>query len=331
MLAFKGEKKVLILGGVLLALILLYVLGLLFSPASRRRRETETPLFQILNKEAIERIEISSGREALELRKAGDDWTVLISGVYFPASRSRVDAFLDHIISLKQSMRVSDDPETWADFQVSDDSGQRLVLSGSAGKSLVDLVIGKAGLGGKGTYVRKQGDPEVIQVDKSFSYYMNPEPRFWSYLKLFPADLEARDILRLSLKRRAGFAPGTNAFAYTLVRDENQDWVVEGRPDIPLDNQRVDSLAGALVGFEGTEFVAGIPEEETGVAAPSAEILFTAADQRVFRLVVGNTGPDPDQYFVCLEGQTYCYLAAAWRLQGVLKDLSELLRPESGD
>jgi hypothetical protein len=330
MLAIKGEKKILILSVVLLALILLYVLGLVFSPTNRRRRETEAPLFQILNKEMVSRIEIISGSEALELRRAGSDWTVLISGIYFPASESRVDAFLDHIISLKRSKSVSDDPETWEDFEVSESLGRRILLSGSEEKPLVDLVIGKAGLGGRGTYVRHSDAAEVIEADKSFSYYMNLEPSFWSQLKLFPDNLDIRDIRRLSLKRRAGFAPEAEPFAYTLIRDENADWIVEGRPDLTLDNGKLDALAGALTAFEGTEFVVGIPREEAGFDSPAAEISFTTSDERVFRLVVGNSRPDTDQYYVCLDGQTYCYLAASWRLQNIFKDLGELRGGQPG-
>jgi hypothetical protein len=330
MLALKGEKRILVLSVVLLALILLYVLGLVFSPASRRRREMETPLFQILNKEMIARIEIAADGESLSLRRTEDDWTVLISGVYFPAAKDRVDAFLDHVISLKQSKRVSGDPETWSDFEVGDPPVRRLVLEGEGGKPLVNLVIGKPGLAGQGTYVRRVDEEEVIQVDKSFSYYLNPEPRFWSDLKLFPRDLEARDIRRVSLKRRSGFAEAGDSFAYSLVRDENLNWIVEGRPAIPLDNRAVDGLTGALASFEGTEFVVGIPREAAGFDSPAAEVLFTTDAGREFRLLVGNPGPDADQYYVCLEGETYCYLAAAWRLKNILKDLSSLGAEQDG-
>jgi hypothetical protein len=330
MLAFKGEKRILILSVVVAALILLYVLGVVFSPANRRRREMETPLFQILNKEMIAHIAVTSGQETLELRKAGDDWTVRISGVYFPASGTRVNAFLDHIISLKRSKRVSDDPETWEDFEVTETLGRRLILAGAEDKTLVNLFIGKPGVGGEGTYVRQEGSEEVIEADKSFSYYMNLEPRFWSHLKLFPENLDFRDIVRLNLKRRDGFAAGAESFVYALVRDENQDWIVEGRPDLALSNERIDRLSGALADFEGTEFLVGIPREEAGFDSPSAEISFTTADEREFRLLVGSARPDTEQYYVCLDGQTYCYLAASWRLENILKSLSELKSGETG-
>ncbi len=322
MFEVKFQKKVLILSVILGVLIVTYALGIIFSPANVRKREEGTPLFPILNKDLILHIEISSGDDVLTLKKTGDAWTVLINGIYFPASESRVDSFFDHIIFLNRARIITGDPEKRGDFELEGDVAGRIKLFDGSERSLVDLFIGKEASGGQGSFVRIEGSNEIIQVDKSFSFYLNTERKFWSYLKLFPADLRGEDIIRISVTAKN---PPLN---YTLVLDNDRNWEVAGREELVLANDKVDALTNALVSFEGTEFVAGISEDEAGFADSQGEVLFSTSGDRSFRLLIGNEQTEDDQYFVKLDGETYSYLAAKWRIERIFKTVQELLEEE---
>ena len=62
MLELNFKNKVVVLSIILAVLIATYVLGIIFSPANISRREAATPLFIVLDKDSIARIEIA-GRE----------------------------------------------------------------------------------------------------------------------------------------------------------------------------------------------------------------------------------------------------------------------------
>ncbi len=329
MLEFR--RKVLIMSAVLGVLVVAYVLGLVFSPASVRRRETQTPLFSILSEEVVSQVQLKSPDGSLTLSKEGDSWTVPVNGVDFPAAESRIQGLVDHLVGLKRIQTVTQNPEEWGTFEVGKDAPRRLALLDAQGKAVADLLIGKEGTGGQGTYVRIQGSDTVILVDKSFDYYLNVTPKFWSYLRVFPKDLEGRDLNRISVRSsvKLGDSQG-DTLRYTLTLGDKGSWQVEqpARPGLALSDKEVDQVANSLAGFEGTEFVAGISDEQAGLTRPQAEVLFDTTGKQSYRLLVGKAAGEK-QYYVKLAGETFSYRAASWRLENILKPLEDLVeKPE---
>ncbi|MBA7619029.1 hypothetical protein ES703_26361 [subsurface metagenome] len=324
MLELNFKNKVVVLSIILAVLIATYVLGIIFSPANISRREAATPLFIVLDKDSIARIEIAGREEKVVLKKSGAAWTALISGIYLPASKVRIDSFLNQIIKLKRSRVVTRNPDLWQDFEVSAETGRRIRLLDKSDREVVNLIVGKAGPAGKGNYLRIEGKEEVIQVERSLASYMDNETKYWSHLKLFPGDLEGRDLISIDIRSRLFEGQSLD---YTLVLSDGNGqpvWKVSGREDLAISADKVDRMANTLAGFEGTEFVVDIPEHEAGLASPDAEVTFRTEDDRFYRLLVGKAVPDENQYHVKLEGQTHCYLAAEWRLKDLLKPLGEL-------
>jgi hypothetical protein len=60
MAAMSFQKKLITLTAVIGALVAAYVLGLVFSPASIRKRELETPLVERLETDAVATIQVST-------------------------------------------------------------------------------------------------------------------------------------------------------------------------------------------------------------------------------------------------------------------------------
>jgi hypothetical protein len=116
--------------------------------------------------------------------------------------------------------------------------------------------------------------------------------------------------------------------SYTLVLGSGQpaEWTVVDRSDVPLDNNKVDTLAGNLADLEGSEFVHG--QTDTGLDDPAARILIGTVDNRDFRLLVGADAGD-NQYYLGVDNGKYAYKVSEWRLQGILKDLEDLERSPS--
>ena len=322
------QKRVLTLSVIIAVLAAAYVLGLVFSPASVRRRELETSLVPRFNAEVVTSIRLGDADGTLTLQRRGADWFVPIAGAEYPASKSRIEALLDFLRTTRRSRLVTSNPEAWKDFEVEAAVEKRIRLLDAAEAAVIDLIIGKLDEARGGTYVRLEGSSEVVLVNRMFDYYLNTSPRFWSYLRMFAEDLEGGDINRISVRSSPGFLDeSAEGLSYTLIVGEGRerDWTLldSGDTGWVLDNAKVDRLANALVNMEGASFATAADAGSAGLTAPAAEILLSTAGGRDFRLLVGDPAGE-GTYHASLEGSRYVYEVARFRLESVFQPLSEL-------
>jgi hypothetical protein len=328
------RRKVLILGMVIAVLAAAYVLGLVFSPARMGKREAETPLLPGFNRDqrnlaAV--VELSTAEGSLKLFKKGESWVLPGGRLEYPVSRSRIDALFDFLAEMKRTRIVTDNPDAWPDFEVGDAAPRRIRLLDEAGNILTDIIVGKAATGGGDDYVRRGDSSEVVLSNRSFEYYLNVEDKFWSYLRIFPEDLEGQSLMRISIDSEVLFADGTpGPLKYTLVLDAEQQnlWRVAGQPQLPLDNAAVDLLANNLADLEGTEFAAAVDRAEAGLTDPAGQILLSSQDDRDFGLLIGGTTGE-DQLYVARQDGVHIYKVSEWRLKGILKTGDDLLGEQS--
>lgn len=334
------RRKVIALSIVLGVLVAAYVLGIVFSSSRIQRRQAQELLVPGLAKEAVQEIQIQASTGSIGIRRQEAGWMVQIQGADLPAQAQRIDSFLGQMIGLKKFRVVSSKPDTWASFEVGPeasasgrdaDAGQRIVLKDGAGKAILDLHVGKRGTGAAGNYVRLEGSNEVVLLDNSLEYYLNSQDDFWSELRLLPKELKGQDLIRLSFRSRLSFndadEPAGRALDYTLLVESGEGgpvWKVEGRDDFPLDTGKVEGVANSVAGFEGARYAVNVPADKAGLESPAAEVTVTARDNKTYRLRVGNTVSDEDQYYVRLEGSPYAYQAPAWRIKQILKTLDAL-------
>ena len=323
------RRKVLILGVLIAVLAGTYTAGLLFSPARVGRRQAESPLiagFNRAQRDRVAEIRISSDRGNLKLAKKGDSWILPGARREYPASATRIDALLDFLADLTRTRIVTSNPDVWEEFEVDNDASRRIQLFDSEGGQLTEIVIGKSAVGSEDNYVRLGGSNEILLTARSFDYYLNVEERFWAYLRIFPEDLEGQSIMRITVDSSLRFdGLDSEALQYTLVLSSEQPavWRLVERPEVVLEDSKIDLLAGNLADLEGSEFAHGVSAEESGLADPAARILVSTVDDRDFRLLVGTEAGD-NQYYVSLENGAFAYKVSEWRVEGILKGIGEL-------
>lgn len=334
MAALSFRSKILVLGAAIAVLAAVYVLGLVFSPARMGRREAETPLLPGFNRDQrdlVAAIELATAEGNLRLLNSRESWVLPGGSREYPASQSRIDAFFDFLSETKRARVVTDNPEAWAEFEVSGDAPQRIRLLDGEGNILTEIIIGKSATGGGDDYVRLGDSNEVVLSNRSFDYYLNVEDKFWSYLRIFPEDLEGQDLMRISIDSEVLFTDGTpGSLNYTLVLDAEQQnlWRVANRPQLTLDNGEVDLLANNLADLDGTEFAAAVDRAEAGLTDPAGQILLSTEDDRDFRLLIGGPAGE-DQLYVARQDGAYIYKVSEWRLKGILKTVDDLLEEHS--
>ena len=337
MIELAYRKKITILGAVLAALVVLYVLGVLFSPTRVQQRSASTPLYPDLKAEAVQEIQIQEpggaggAAASLTMKRQGDGWQLLIQGTAFPALASRIDTLLEQLAGLKRARVASTDPQTWPAFEVDKEKARRLVLKDAAGKALVDLHVGKPAPGGQGSYVRREGSNDVVQADRSLDYYAGASDEQWSDLRLFPRELQGGDLVRIDVRGRTGFdaeeKESGRPVSHSLLLESGQEgprWQVQGDPDFALAADKVEGLAATLAGFEGSRFAVNVPEGQAGFDSPFGEIGVSTRDDKSYRLLIGAYLQAEEQYYARLEGGPFTWLVPAWRVRQAFQTLETL-------
>ena len=328
MAAMQFKNKVFVLSLVAGALAVAYALGLVFSPTNVERRRSEVPLLAGFKPDAVRKIEASGADgKAVQLVRGDKGWSVLLGGEPFPASAERVKSFFDSLTGLQRNRLVSANPESWKSFDVGEEARTRIRLLDASDKPLVDLIVGRSEEAERGSYLRLEGTNQVLLANKSLNFYLEAQPSFWSHLRFFTDELSADKVMRISVRADLAFPDGTSRrLAYTLIQKEEagRKWqVVEPAAErsMPLDNKQVDRVATTLSGFEGTEFVPG--PADSGLTAPSAEILFSTVDNKDYRILIGKRSGE-DQYYAKVDGGSYLYLAPEWRVKMATQPLEDL-------
>jgi hypothetical protein len=305
------KVKILRLSVFAAALALSLVLGTFYSYRGSERRAAR-PLFSFLKTGTIQEIVFAGAQETVRLTaaftdaKAGRNWSVIIEGEAFPASRSKAERFFELVESAAVSPALTESRENWARFGLGDEAAKRISFSGSGGKT--EILLGKEDEAGGGQYIRFAGTDAVYLAAQSLSYYAERDSSYWSELRVFPASLKTQDIIALGV---------SGAFSWSIYRERKPEgivWTLEGGSEKKLDQGKADTLTASLSQLHAKAFAVGVGEAEAGLTAPEAVFILSASNQARYELRVGRADKEGNRYCsarVNGEGSRYIYLLEA--------------------
>lgn len=138
---FKENKKL------LLALV---ILGTLFfivrwMKADKNIRNFKTELFTLDTAQvaSFSLFSKAENHEEIKFEKGNGSWTVSKNNISSTIPAAQVSGMLNSLLTIKPQRLAARTKEKWAQYEVSDSLGTRLIARNSAGKELVDLTIGK--------------------------------------------------------------------------------------------------------------------------------------------------------------------------------------------
>lgn len=318
----------------LAALVVLFVLGTALSPQRTMIRDARRQLFPGIASHGVGSMELrtDSGRKELYTvpgPSSPQRWMYRSETGEFPASGTRIEAFIGLLESIETSRLVSGDDTRAGEFGLETGHTETLTIFDRTGAERWKLFVGKPGAEGSSVYVRSALDPRVYETRSDLLAYMEKDDSFWLELGLFPDELSESDVTGISVK--AEFSPerkpGTLELQdeYELVRAAEQGgeiWKLVGR-ELSLDQNEVRDLVRSIISLEASGMTG---ESADGTDRPQAEILVSTASSDRYRLLVGEAASE-DLYYVTMEGSRYRYTVGTWRLERVLRPLSALLSP----
>jgi hypothetical protein len=312
---------------VLAVLVALFVAGLLFSPQKRLTRAAGAPLLDLARESELTGVEIERpGAAPVSLRAREGGWEAEAGGRWLPASADRVRALAQLAAGLPRGTLVTRDPARGAELGLDPDEARLLALRFADGHE-VALEVGKRAPSGEADYARVRGQDAAYLVRSSLSVLLAQETSYWYDLRVLPAGIRGRTIVRVAVRGRVDpGAPGLRG-NYTLQRgnaESGDGWSLAGSSG-PVDAAAAQSMVDSLALLEGEDFLEARPVPSTtgGPARGTLEVELTTVEGQGVRLSV-RAGPEPGLVSVTAEKSPWTYLVREELLRRAVRSVEEL-------
>mgnify|MGYP002410133992 CR=1 FL=1 len=298
-------KKGTILASVVFVALLI---GAALSLSRKPERGITRLSFATIDKAGIDKLQIT-GPNPVELQKKDGKW-VLANGK--EADQTAVQNALDAIPKIDSSDLVTRSSERFAEYEVDDAKGTKLVAWAGAQK-VAEAVVGKAG--GSGTFVRSGG--AVYSVRGVSSYLFSKPVSSWMQLKIFADAFD--DVSRLEVALH-GQPP------YALVKKES-DWQLEDPSVAPagfrFDKNVARTLVSSVVNLRAKEFVDADPGAEATGLEQADLFAFVGKDGARRELKLGKAREDKS-LFARAAGHDDLFVVQEYSGRALRKGLADL-------
>ena len=271
-------KQLLILGCIFVVLVIVVlVFENPFGQSEYEKKvETATPLFPDFNKEQVAKIEIIATGETTTLSKQEEAWVVASMDNY-PADSEGVAELLTKVGELKNTQRVSDNPEKQAEFEV-DSTGVEAKLIDINDKVFVHLFVGKITPGFLSSYVRAADSNDVYVAQGNLQSVFNKGTRTWKDRTIF--DFNNGIVTELNIS-----SPEETV---ELRLDAEGTWQML-KPEAAIANTtEVDNLLTTLSGLDTDDFAEAQDDlAEYGLDTPQSVISAALNDGTTATLYIG--------------------------------------------
>lgn len=271
-------KQLLILGGVFVFLLL--VVLIFENPFGKseheKKIETAMPLFPDFDTEQVAKIEIIAPDGTTTLTKQNGEWGVASMDNY-PADSEGVAQLLTKVTELKNTQRVSNNPEKQSEFEV-DSTGVEAKLMDANDKLLAHLFVGKITPGFLSSYVRVADSNDVYVAQGSLQSVFNKGTRTWKDRTIFDFNKGTATALNIS-------SPDETV---ELRLDENGAWQMLKPIAATANTTEVDNLLTTLSGLNTDDFAAANDDLAVyGLDVPQSTISAVLNDGTTATLHIG--------------------------------------------
>jgi hypothetical protein len=300
------KRKLLILSSLAALLFLVYILSLVFDPRQSLSRSAVYTWLEPRLLDRVDRIVIRNPGLTVNLLRRNNIWLVSQQGNEYPARQLRVGDLLAALSRRAaypvQAGSVSSHRQLGLEEGIS-----RITVRGGAGLPLLDLLLGKGGNTGRELYLRKADSAQVRSGEDIFTAYTGSALASWYDLRLFPENIQAGDLQRLTVYPPAG-GP------YTLTRSE-KGWNLTGL-DIPnADNGRIDLYVRGILAAQGEDFVPALPAPLSG----GGRLILELGNGNILTLNTGTEG-EGGRPLAEVSGFPFLYALADWTVERLFRE-----------
>jgi hypothetical protein len=298
------KNKVVTLSGVIAALIVVYILTIIFDP---QRRGSISDLYSWLEPGQNDRITGISikDNETINLSRNGGTWFVTRGAKDYPARQVRVEDFLA-ILSKRAPYPVrSSSASSHERLSLTPDKAVQVTVSAGAGLPLLTLLIGQADITGQNVYLRKQGQNEVRSGEDRFSQYTGSGLSSWYNLRLFPENEEGK--LNDSDVQRLIVYPPEEETPMIFTRS-GKEWAFNFNISNP-DFSKVDSYLRDILAVSGDDFSDNVSPSDPMFNTSRIVVELGSGMSKTLRFGPAN---EEGKRYATVSGSDYVYSIPAW-------------------
>ena len=331
-----ARRLIILVSAAILALAGGWYFGTRTTPAERTEATPRTLMFPGLTPKLANaaKLEIThQGKQTvIEKRPDGDGWGVASMHDY-PIQQSKLRGLLTALTELRLAEPRTSDPSEFSRLGVEDPkgaaaSGVLLRVADSAGKPILELIVGHSRVRGQGhgpdqVYVRRPGDNQSWLAEGSLQ--ADADPAAWL----------DRNVIDIPHDRIATVSVGDSALTFGKVDGK---FTLTKPADHPkLETYKVDNVARALEHLTFTEVKAETPGAEAGHAVftttdgLAVTVTLFHADKDVWARFAASGTPEADKLNARLTG--WSFQVGAWKEKSLVPTIDDLKAetPEAPD
>tara|TARA_S200000501_G_scaffold379025_1_gene446703 strand:+ start:3264 stop:3833 length:570 start_codon:yes stop_codon:yes gene_type:complete len=162
-----------IIGIFIILLILFY-----FNRKSQQNLTVDgVPIFTGNNKN-IHRFLIIDKKDSLELVKNDTIWTITKAETLI-TKQNQVDNLYNRLLMVKKEFIVSENPNKWETYGVTDSMGKRFIFYDANDIEIGDFIFGNEGQDYQHNYIREYKDENVFRSNDNVFFMLNTNPSYW--------------------------------------------------------------------------------------------------------------------------------------------------------
>jgi hypothetical protein len=308
------KPKITILAVINAALVLIFILGVIFNPERVDSRSSLYSWLDVKQTDSVGRITVNNREDEITLVRKDGGWTVVNDGKEYPARQFRVSDFIDILTKRAAYPVYSSSDASHERLSLTDDTSFRVTVSGLAGRPLLDLHIGLQDITGKNIFLRKEGQNEVRSGADIFSAYVYQDPLFWCNLRLFP-ETETGKLDLTAVRRLTVYPPAGEGGPRIFIREDN---VWTSNINVRLDMDKVDSYVRDVLNVSGDGFAGDKAATDPDLNDCRILLELEGGSIRTVRL-----GPeDGGKRYAAVSGSTLVYSVPSYAILRLFPDIS---------
>lgn len=296
--------------------IILFLFAYLYERETNKGEQkslSEILLFPDFKPEQAVEIQIKSKEKTVVLTKKAEKWMVALNGGYYPADIEGVENVFKTIKGMHRECIISTDPAKYPLFELDEKNGLDVKIKGTGNSKLAHFYVGKNGPDLFSTYIRKEGEKEVLLLSGILKANFEKELREWRDRTIF--NLNPGDILKveiLSSKKKL-----------SLMKNEKGNWEMIEPEKAKAKQDMAEGLASALSRLQAYDFEDSADLKSTGLLVPSIRILIVMKNNTTHELLIGKD-KDSSKRYVKRGDNPIVFLVQNYELMPILKEPTEL-------
>lgn len=253
--------------------------------------------------------------EQFRLERKGDKWRTTKGDKSYKAQANKIERLLSDVPGVATDALLTSKPDKHASFEVDDASAIRLGIEGAGQSAPIELVIGKASPGYKGSFVRVGNGNEVYRSTKNLKSLVGFS--FNDYRSKKPWEFDTPTVESLSIRPVAvEDEDQTDAVSFNL----NQGMWEKPSGD-PGNQNKLAEIVEKLSKMSVSTFADDATDEETMLAGLEPHLLVKTANGN-YSITVG---AEADGKYYIADGEGVVYQVSKYNLKFLLEqDVDEL-------